>query len=100
MLGRDPCLRQPAVGEQLAQPPGVLAVGLGAPLAAAQRARLHGLGQVRDRARGDQRVADEQPAGAGLHRDIDLALKRSTQRATAARVASIRPRVSSPESVS
>src|SRR3954447_5856398 len=33
VLGRDPRLGQPALGEQLAQPPGVLAVGLGAPLA-------------------------------------------------------------------
>ncbi|HEY6694427.1 MAG TPA: hypothetical protein VI006_16365 [Solirubrobacteraceae bacterium] len=73
MHGRDPRLRQPPLGEQLAQPAGVLAIGLGAPLAPAQRARLDRLGQMRHRARGDQRVTDKQPPGAGLHRDIDLA---------------------------
>ena len=36
--------------EQLAQPPRVGAIGLGAALAAAQRAGLHRLGQMRDRA--------------------------------------------------
>ena len=64
VLGRDPGLRQLAVGEQLAQPAGVLAIGLGAPLATAQRARLDRLGQMRLSARRDQCVADEQPAGA------------------------------------
>ena len=73
MLGRDPRLRQPPLGEQLAQPAGVLAIGLGPALATAQRARLDRLGQMRHRARSDQRVADEQPARAGLHRDVDLA---------------------------
>jgi hypothetical protein len=32
VLGRDPRLREPPVAEQLAQPPGVLAIGLRAPL--------------------------------------------------------------------
>jgi len=72
MLGRDPRLRQAALGEQFAQPPRVLAIGLGAPLATPQRARLHRLGEMRDRARGHERVADEQPARARLHRNSDL----------------------------
>ena len=101
VLGRDPGLRQPAVGEQLAQPPGVLAVGLGAALATPQRARLDRLGQMRLGARGDQRVTHEQPAGARLDRDPHLPLKAPDPRAsTAAGVASIRPRLTSPVSVS
>jgi len=81
MLGRDPGLRQTSVGEQLAQPPGVLAIGLGAALASPQRARLDRLGQVRLGTGGDQRVAHEQPARARLHRDLDLALKAPDPRA-------------------
>jgi hypothetical protein len=72
VLGRDPRLRQAAVGEQFAQPARVLAIGLGAPLAPAQRARLHRLGQARHRAGSHERVTHEQPTGARLHRDIDL----------------------------
>ena len=73
MLGRDPRLGQAALGEQLTQPARVLAIGLSAPLATPQRARLHRLGQMRNRTRGHERVTDEQPARARLHRDIDLA---------------------------
>ena len=73
VLGRDPRLGQPAVGQQLAQPARVLAIGLRAPLAPPQRARLHRLGQMRHRPGGDQRVTDKQPPGAGLHRDAQLA---------------------------
>ena len=62
---------KPAIGEQLAQPARVLAIGLRAPLATPQRARLHRLGQMRHRARRRERVADEQPARARLDRDID-----------------------------
>src|SRR5256885_87232 len=51
---------------------GVGPVGLGPPLAAAPGARLGRLGQVRDRTRRRQLLADEQPAGAGLERDLDL----------------------------
>src|SRR4029453_4994529 len=73
VLGRDPGLREPAVGEQLAQPARVLAIGLGTTLATAQRTRLDRLAQMRPRPGGDQRVTDEQPPGAGLHRDVRLA---------------------------
>jgi hypothetical protein len=55
------------------KPAGVLAIGLGPALAAAQRAGLHGFGQVRRCPGRGQRVADEQPAGARLDRDVDLA---------------------------
>jgi hypothetical protein len=72
VLGRDPRLRQPPVGEQLAQPLRVLAIGLSAPLAPPQRPRLHRLGQMRHRARRHQRIADEQPARARLHRNMHL----------------------------
>jgi hypothetical protein len=79
--------------EQLAQPAGVLAIGLGPLLAAAQCARLDRLGQMRHRARGHQRVAREQPARVRLDRDMHLAASEVLlQRATAAGVASIRPR--------
>src|SRR5829696_5880818 len=69
---RDPGLRQPTVAEQRAQPAGVLAVGLGAPLLAPQRARLDRLGQMRDRPGLDQRLAHKQPARARLDRDVKL----------------------------
>jgi hypothetical protein len=44
VLGRNPRLRQPPLGKQLAQPAGVLAIGLRAALATTQRARFHRLG--------------------------------------------------------
>jgi hypothetical protein len=89
------------VGEQLAQPAAVLAIGLGAALAAAQRARLHRFGQMRHRPRGNQRVAHEQPAGARLDRDAtSRPLNRRTHAPTAAGEDSIRPRLTSPVSVS
>jgi hypothetical protein len=72
MRRRDPGLRQSALAEQLPQPAGVLAVGLGAPLLAAQRARLDRLGQMRNDARLDQRLADKQPARARLDRNVDF----------------------------
>ena len=72
MLGREPRLRQPPFAEQLAQPLGVRAIGLGAALAAAQRAGLHRLGQVRHRPGPLQAPADKQPARARLNRDMDL----------------------------
>jgi hypothetical protein len=72
MRGRDQGLRQPPLQEQRAQPPGVLAVGLGAPLPAPQGAGLDRLGQMRDGARLHKRLAHKQPARAGLHRDMQL----------------------------
>jgi hypothetical protein len=64
---------QPPVSEQFTQPSRVLTIGLGAALATPQRARLDGLGQMRHRRGGGQRIADEQPARAGLHCDVDRA---------------------------
>jgi hypothetical protein len=52
-------------------PARVLAVGLGAPLAAAARPRLGRLGQVRDGPSLTQRLTHEQPTRAGLDRDDD-----------------------------
>jgi hypothetical protein len=46
VLGRDPGLRQPARGQQLAKMLRVSAVGFGAPLGSAQRGGLSRLGQV------------------------------------------------------
>jgi hypothetical protein len=69
---RQPGLGQPPLAQELAQVAGVGPVGLGAPLLAAPGARLGRLGQVRERARRRQLLADEQPAGAGLERDLDL----------------------------
>jgi hypothetical protein len=51
---------------------GVLAVGLGAPLLAPQRARLNRLGEMWGDAHLDQRLTDEQPARARLDRDMHL----------------------------
>jgi hypothetical protein len=69
---RDPGLRQPTLAEQRPQPSGVLAVGLRAPLLAPQRARLDRLGQMRNGAYLHQRLTDEQPTRARLHRNVDL----------------------------
>src|SRR5207245_10888667 len=70
--GWDPRLRQPPLGEQLAQVASVGAVGLRAPLAAPAGGNLGRLGQVRDGARFRQRLTHKQPAGAGLDRHLYL----------------------------
>jgi hypothetical protein len=64
---------------QLAQPPGVLAIGLRAPLATPQGTCLHRLGEMRNRAGGRERVAHEQPARARLDCDIDLLAGEATR---------------------
>jgi hypothetical protein len=69
---RDPGLGQPALAEQRAQPARILAVGLGAPLPAPQRARLDRLGETRHSTRFGQRLAHKQPARAGLDRDVNV----------------------------
>ena len=74
VLRRDPGFRQPFLGKQRAQPARVLAIGLRAPLAPAQRARLDRLGEMRDRTGTLKRLGDEQPAGARLERDLHLAI--------------------------
>jgi hypothetical protein len=80
VLGRDPRLRQPAIGEQLAQPTRVLAIGLRAPLGTPQRSRLHRLGQMRRRARRDQLLDHEPPAGRGLHSRLNLLARQALQK--------------------
>jgi hypothetical protein len=69
---RDPGLGQAPLAEQGAQPARVLAVGLGAPLVAPQGARLDRLGKMSDSTGLGQRLADKQPASAGLDRDPNL----------------------------
>ena len=69
---RQPGFGQPPLGEELAQVTSIGPVGLGPPLVAAPGGRLGRLGQVRDRAGAGQLLADEQPAGCGLERNLDL----------------------------
>jgi hypothetical protein len=62
--GRDPALRQPALGQQLPQVPAAGLTGLGVPIAAAGERRIGRLGQVRrDTGRG-QLPGDVPPPGA------------------------------------
>src|SRR3954469_6428401 len=63
MLGGEPRLRQLPLSEQHPQPPRVLAIGLGAPLAT--RTRLHRFTQMRNRTAGRECVTAEQPARSG-----------------------------------
>jgi hypothetical protein len=69
---RDPAPGQPALGQQDPQVPGVGLIGLGVPLAAAQR---RGVGRLADM-RGDpgrgQLLGDIPPPGAPLHRERDV----------------------------
>ena len=58
--------------QQLAQVAGVGAVGLGAPLGAAQRPGVGRLGQVRAEPGALQLLGDEPPAGGGLQREVGL----------------------------
>jgi hypothetical protein len=58
--------------QQLAQVVGVGAVGLGAPLGAAQRPGVGRLGQVRAEPGTLQLLGDEPPAGGGLQREVGL----------------------------
>ena len=72
VLGRDPRLGHSPRLEQLAQTPGILAIGLGTLLGAAQRAGLRRLGEMHlgtDRA---QLLDHEAPAGRRLERRLDL----------------------------
>ena len=66
---RDPALRQPAVGQQLPQVPGV---GLGVPLAAAGEGGVGRLGDVRRDAGRGQLPGDIPPPGAPLQRERDV----------------------------
>ncbi len=69
LLGRDPRLGQPPAGEQLAQMPGVGAVGLGPPLRPARGRGLGRLGQMRLHSATAQLLHHEPPTGAGLDRE-------------------------------
>jgi hypothetical protein len=73
-----------ALGKQFVQPARVLAIGLGAPHAPAQRARLDRLSQMRKRAGGHQRDGHKsQPVHASTATSIRWPAKRPVQRATA-----------------
>jgi hypothetical protein len=65
--GRDPVLRQPALGQQYPQVPAVGLVGLGVPLAAAGERGISRLGQMRSDAGRGQLLRDIPPPGAPLH---------------------------------
>jgi hypothetical protein len=69
---RDPRLRHPPCLQQLAQPAGVVAVGLGPLLRAAQDARLRRLGQAHPGADRLELLDHEAPAGRRLQRRLDL----------------------------
>jgi hypothetical protein len=70
--GRDPALRQAALGQQHPQVPAVGLIGLGVPLAAAGERGVGRLGQMRrDTGRG-QFLGDVPPPGAPLGRERDV----------------------------
>jgi hypothetical protein len=70
--GGDPALRQPALGQQRPQVPGVGLVGLGVPFPPAPCRGVGRLGQMRgDPGRG-QLLSHIPPPGAPLHRERDI----------------------------
>jgi len=72
VAGRDPALRQPALGQQHPKVPTVGLIGLGVPLAAAGERGVGRLGQMRrDPGRG-QLPGDVPPPGAPLDRERDV----------------------------
>ena len=72
VAGRDPALRQPALGQQHPQVPAVGLVGLGVPLAAAGEGGVGRLGQMRRDAGRGQLLRDIPPPGAPLDRERDI----------------------------
>jgi hypothetical protein len=70
--GRDPALRQPALGQQQPQVPAVGLIGLGVPLAAAGERGIGRLGQMRRDAGRGQLLSDIPPPGAPLDREPDV----------------------------
>jgi hypothetical protein len=72
LLRGDPAPRDPVAVQQLAQQPGVGAVGLGPPLAAAGGGGVGRLGQLRPDPGGLQAFHHVPPPGAGLGRERDL----------------------------
>jgi hypothetical protein len=79
VLRRDPGFGQPSLAQQRAQPARVLAIGLRAPLAPAQRARLDRLGEMGRCASALQCPGDEQPTRARLQRDAHLAILKASR---------------------
>ncbi len=76
VLGRDPGLRQPPDHQQLAQVPGVGAVGLGALLVAAPRRGLGRFGEMDRGAGGTELLGHEAPAGRRLQRYLQRSASR------------------------
>ena len=74
MRRRDPALGQVPGRQVHPQVPGVGLVGLGMPLAAAQRGGVSRLGQVRDDPRRRQLLHHIPPPGAALQREMDVVL--------------------------
>ena len=72
VAGRDPALRQPALGQQHPQMPAVGLAGLGVPLAAAGERGIGRLGQVRRNTGRGQLLGDMPPPGAPLDRGRDI----------------------------
>jgi hypothetical protein len=72
VTGRDPALREPALGQQLPQVPGVGLVGLGMPLAAASRRGAGRLGDMRSASGRGQLLGDIPPPGAPLQGERDV----------------------------
>jgi hypothetical protein len=72
VIGRDPGLRQPREHQQLAQMPGVRAIGLGALLGAAPRRGLGRLGQMRPAADRPDLLDHEAPTRRRLQRDVQI----------------------------
>jgi hypothetical protein len=70
--GRDPALREPALGQQHPQVPGVGLIGLGVPFAAAGKGGVGRLGQMRRGAGRSQLLCDIPPPGAPLDRERDI----------------------------
>jgi hypothetical protein len=101
--GRDPALRQPALGQQLPEVPGAGLAGLGVPLAATGERGVSRLGDVRRDAGRGQLLRDVPPAGAPLQREHDVVrpANRASQARRYARPAGTTwPRFTSPVSVS
>ena len=72
VAGRDPALRQPALGQQRPQVPRVGLIGLGVPLAAAGERGVGRLDQVRRDAGRGQLLGHIPPARAPLQRERDV----------------------------
>jgi hypothetical protein len=72
VTGRDPALRQPAVGQQLPQVPGIGLVGLGMPLPAAGSRGVSRLADMRGASGRGQFLGDMPPPGAPLQGERDV----------------------------